>query len=150
VQNEYIPQEEITDEQLRKTIVTLYFMDIETASLQPEARQIDSKDLLENPYKKLIELLIEGPNNEKLIKIVPEGTTINNIEEKNGVVTIDFSEHFIKDQLLGKEQEELIINSIINTLTELTEVSGIKILINGEENKSFPDNAVVFDKIFTR
>ena len=148
--DEYIPQAEITDKQLRETIVTLYFMNIETAELMPEARQIDVKELLENPYKKLIELLIEGPKNEKLIKIIPDGTIINNIEEKNGIVTIDFSEGFIKDQALGKKQEELIINSIVNTLTELTEVSEIKILINGEENKGFPDGEIMFNKNFSR
>jgi len=150
IMDEYIPQEEITDEQLRETIVTLYFMNIETAKLMPEARQIDVKELLENPYKKLVELLIEGPNNEKLIKVIPDSTTINNIEEKNGIVTIDFSENFIKDQVLGKEQEELIINSIVNTLTELTEVSEIKILIDGEQNKAFPDGEITFSENFTR
>lgn len=150
IMNEYTPQAEITDKQLRETIVTLYFMNIETAELAPEARQIDVKELLENPYKKLIELLIEGPKNEKLIKIIPDGTIINNIEEQNGIVTIDFSENFIKDQVLGKEQEELIINSIVNTLTELTEVAEIKILINGEENKGFPDDEINFNKNFSR
>jgi len=148
--NEYTPEVEITDEQLRETIVTLYFMNIQTAELVPEARQIDVKELLENPYKKIMQLLIDGPKNEQLIKIIPEGTYINKIEEKNGIVMIDFSEEFIKDQRLGKEQEQLIIDSIVNTLTELTEVSEVRILINGEENKSFPDGGITFTKNFNR
>ena len=148
--NEYTPQAEITEEQLRETIVTLYFMNIETGELVPEARQIDVKELLNNPYQKLIELLIEGPKNEKLIKLIPEGTYIKNVVEKSGIVTIDFSEELIKEQNLGKEQEELIIYSIVNTLTELTEVYEIKILINGEENKSFPDGELNFSQNFVR
>ena len=148
--DEYTPEAEITDEQLRETIVTLYFMNIETGELMAEARPIDAKELLENPYKKILELLIDGPKNKELIKIIPEGTYINSISESNGVVTIDFSEEFIKEQILGKDQEEIIINSITNTLTELTEVSEIKILINGEENKSFPDGGVNFSKNFSR
>lgn len=36
----------------------------------------------------------------------------------------------------GKEAEEKTIESIVNTLTELTEVNSIKILIEGEENKN--------------
>ena len=39
-------------------------------------------------------------------------------------------------------------DSILKTLIELKEVNGIKILINGEENSSFPDGALNLNKIF--
>ncbi len=146
--NEIVPEEEISGEQLRQTIITLYFMDKEKGGLEPEARQIDARILLENPYKVLVNMLIEGPKNEQLIGIIPEGTKINNIKLKEGIVHIDFSENFIKEQALGEEQEKTIINSILKTLVELSEVNGIKILINGEENECFPDEAVNFNEIF--
>lgn len=146
--NEIIPEEEISNEQLRQTIITLYFMDKETADLAPEARQIDAKMLLENPYQVLINLLIEGPKNDQLLKLIPENTKLNNVEIKDEIVYIDFSEDFVKEQKLGKEQESLIINSILKTLVELSEVNGIKILIDGQENRAFPDNEVNFNNIF--
>ena len=40
------------------------------------------------------------------------------------------------------------IYSIVNTMTELTEINGIKILIENEENKSFKDEQIKFDEIF--
>jgi len=146
--NEIIPEQEISDTQLRQTIVTLYFYGKESAKLEPEARQIDARELLNNPYQILINLLIEGPKNEELLKLIPDGTKLNNIEIKDQIVYIDFSEEFIKEQNLGEEQEKLIINSILKTLIELNEVNGIKILINGEEDKSFPDNEVSFNEEF--
>lgn len=145
---EIVPQEEITDEQLRKTVVTLYFMDKQTGNLVPEARQIDAKMLLENPYRVLINMLIEGPKNEQLLVIIPKETQLNNVEIENGIVHIDFSDEFIKEQNLGEEQEKKIVNSIVKTLIELSEVNGIKILIKGEENSSFSDNGVSFNNIF--
>ena len=93
-------------------------------------------------------MLIEGPKNEQLLKLIPENTKLNNVEIKDGIVYIDFSEDFIKEQNLGEKQEKLIINSILKTLIELSEVNGIKILINGNENCGFPDNAVNFNEIF--
>ena len=33
-------------------------------------------------------------------------------------------------------------------MTELTEINGIKILIENEENKSFKDEQIKFDEIF--
>ena len=142
------PEEEISDNQLRQTIVTLYFGDKESKEITPEARQIDIKELMENPYKTLIKLLIEGPKNEDLVKLIPEGTELNNIELNNNIVYIDFSDNFIKEQNLGEEQEKIIINSILKTLIELNEVNGIKILINGEENKAFLDGGISFNHIF--
>ena len=146
--NVIIPEEEISDNQLRQTIVTLYFFGKNSAKIEPEARQIDVKKLIENPYKELINLLIEGPKNNELLKLIPENTKLNNVDFEDGIVEIDFSEEFINGQNLGEEQEQLIINSILKTLIELNEVNGIKILINGEEDKGFPDGAVQFNQIF--
>lgn len=146
--NEITPAEEISNSQLRQTIITLYFMDKEKGELEPEARQIDVKLLLENPYELLINMLIEGPKNESLIGIIPQDTKINKIEIKNGIAYIDFNDYFINEQNLGEKQEKIIINSILKTLIELKEVNGIKILINGAEDSSFPDGAVNFNEVF--
>ncbi len=58
---EYTPEQEITDEQSRQTIVSLFFVDRETGQLVPEARLVDIKELVNLPYEKLANLLIEGP-----------------------------------------------------------------------------------------
>lgn len=147
---EYIPQEEITGEQLRQTVITLYFLDPSTNKLTPEARQIDARELLDNPYELLVNLLMEGPKNEKLLKLIPENTKLNNAQIKDNILYIDFSEDFIKEQKLGKEQEELIVKSIINTVTELTEINKVAILIDGKEDKGYPDGELMFNKIFIR
>lgn len=147
---EYIPQKEITDEQLRQTVVTLYFLNIETGELMPEARKLDAKELVKEPYKILIELLMQGPKNEKMIKLIPNGTRLNGIEIKNDCLYIDFSNEMINEQKLGKEQEELIIKSIVNTVTELKEINSVRILIDGKENQKFPNGGVNFKESFMR
>lgn len=150
IYDEYIPQEEITEEQLRQTVITLYFLNSETHEIIPEARQIDAKKLIDNPYEVLINLLMEGPKNEKLLKLIPENTKLNSAQVRDNILYIDFSDDFIKEQKLGKEQEELILKSIVNTVTELTEINQVTFLINGESDKGFPDGEVMFNKIFTR
>ena len=61
---------------------------------------------------------------------------------------IDLSEEFIDNHPGGLEEEKNTIYSIVNTLTELTEVNGVKILIDNEENKSFNDNNIKFNEAF--
>ena len=73
---EYTPQEEISEDQLRQTIVSLYFPNKETKELEPEARLVDIKEILENPYEKIVNLLIQGPKDESKEKIIPENTKL--------------------------------------------------------------------------
>lgn len=147
---EYIPEPEITEEQLRQTVIMLYFLDSYTYQLIPEARQIDAKQLVTNPSEILVNLLINGPKNEKLIKLIPENTKLNSSVIQDNTLCLDFSKEFIEGQNLGKEQEELIIKSIVNTVTELTEINQVEILIDGEKNSGFPDGNLIFNKIFTK
>ena len=145
---EYTPQEEITEEQMRQTMVSLYFKN--NNGLIPEVRLIDVKELIENPYEKILNMLIQGPKNENLQKVIPEGTKINKIEKKGEILIIDFSQEFIENHIGGEIEEKLTIEAIVKTVTELTEINGIKIKINGEENKEFKDGKIKFNKIFNR
>ena len=146
--NEIIPEEEISEKQMRQTIVSLYFYNENTKSLVPEGRLIDVKELVDKPYDKLMELLMQGPNNRELSKTIPEGTKVNKIELKGDTLYIDFSKEFVDNHEGGEEKEKATIYSIVNTMTNLTEVNSIKILIDGEENKAFNDNKIKFDDPF--
>ena len=147
---EYQPEEEITNEQMRQTIVSLYYKNKDMKELMPEGRVIDSKELLENPYKKLVELLIEAPKNDKLESAIPEGTKVNNAKIEGDIVYLDLSKEFIENHAGGQEEESLTIYSIVNTLKELTEVNSIKILIDRKEDESFKNGKINFSEPFLK
>lgn len=147
-ENQIIPEEEISEDQMRQTIVSLYFYNNDTKSLASEGRLIDVKELLENPYKRLMELLTEGPQNTNLSKTIPDGTKVNKAEIKGDILYLDLSKEFIENHAGGEEAESATIYSIVNAMTNLTEVNAVKILIDGEENKSFKDNKIKFDDPF--
>lgn len=148
--NEIEPEAEITDEQMRQTIVTLYYQNKDTKELMPEGRTIDAKELLTDPYATLVNLLIETPKNEKLQSAIPEGTRVLKTELQGNIVYLDLSKEFIDNHPSGEEQENITIYSIVNTLTELNEVEGVKILINGQENQSFKDEKISFSDAFMK
>lgn len=141
-QMEYVPEQEISEEQLRETIVSLYFPDKETNLLKPEARLVNVKELMQSPYNILIELLIYGPKNDKLNSIIPENTKLLNSLLEGECLTLDFSSELLnynKDNTNGKDN---LVNSIVNTVTELNEVNRVKILIDGQTNDEFKDDYV--------
>lgn len=129
------PEQEISDEQLRNTILSLYFIDKETSEIKIESKLIDAKLLMDNPYEKIIKFWLEGPTNNKLKNNCSKNIKINNIILNDDCLVIDFSEEFIAEYLGTEEEKISTIYCLVNTLTELNEINSIKILINGEENK---------------
>lgn len=145
--NEVVPEQEITDEQLRTSKVKIYFEDGE-GMLVEETRDIDVKELMKDPYKILINFLIDGPQNSDSKKLMPEGTKLLGTERVGDVLTIDFSKEFIDNCEKDIKKQELLVKSILYTVVELREIESIKIVINGEEVEAFMKNGYnLSDKI---
>ena len=105
--------------------------------MAPEARLVDIKEIMNTPYDKLVNMLIEGPKNEKYTKLIPENTKLNQTYKEKDMVYLDFSSEFLNYNKEDPTVKQNIIDSLIKTLTQLTEVNSIKILIDGEENAEF-------------
>lgn len=134
---EYTPQEEISEEQNRQTKITLYFENIETGELDTEVKIIDASMLIKEPEKELINLLIKGPQSSKLKKIIPEGTIVHDVKIDKSCAIINVSSEFLNYE--NENNKLKLINSIVNTLTNLKEINSVKFLINGETNEKLSD-----------
>ena len=134
---DYIPQEEISEEQTRQTKVTLYFENIDTGELETEIKILDANTLINNPEKELVNLLIKGPQSSNLKKLIPEGTGLHDVKVDKSCAIVNVSNEFLNFE--NEKSKLKIINSIVNTLTNLKEINSVKFLINGEENEKLPD-----------
>lgn len=130
---EYTPQEEISYEQLRTTNIVLYYLNKNSMELGTEIRQIDSKELLEKPENKLLELLMENPESEELKKLIPDNTKILDLKLESGILTINFSGESISKQ--EDDVFKLMVESIKKTTFQLNEINSLEILIEGEKIK---------------
>ena len=90
----------------------------------------------------LIDLLIEGPKNDKLKSIIPENTKLLNTSFEGECLTLDFSIELLNYDKENEKSKDNLINSIVNTVTELNEVNKVKILINNQINDEFKDEYV--------
>lgn len=134
---DYTPQEEISEEQSRQTKITLYFENIDTGELETEIKVMDANILINNPEEELINLLIKGPQSSNLKKLIPDGTVLHDIKIEKSCAIINVSNEFLNYE--NEENKLKIINSIVNTLTNLKEIKSIKFLVNGEQNEKLPD-----------
>lgn len=140
VEVEYVPETEIAEVDMRKTMITLYFQNVENKELQKESRLIDSKDLLLDPYAELLNMLINGPESDFLQKTIPDGTKLLNVELVGDCLQVNLSKEFVENSSNDEVERRNYINSIVNTVTELNEVNAVKILIEGEEAEGFTEN----------
>ena len=129
----YTPQEEISDIQVKETQITLYFLDKETNKLKSSSKMVSANDLIKNPYKVIVEKLLEGPSDEKLQTVFPVNTRLIDANFSNNCVTLNFSEELLNFK--NDTEKFNIINSILNSLSQLSEVNSIKILINNEPHE---------------
>ena len=132
-ETEIEPEQEISEEQMRQTSLTLYFEDKESLELVKEERKVDAKDLLDNPYMYIVNLLINGTEEENLQNPIPEGTKVNKVELKSDCAYVDLSGEFLNSSGMNP------IYSIVNSLTELKEVNSVKILIDGKKQENMKE-----------
>jgi len=134
---DYTPQEEISEEQMRQTKVVLFFANSETGELESETKIVDANLLINGPYKEMMNWLIAGPQSSNLKKLIPDGTAMHDIKVEKSCAIINLSSEFLNYET--DENKLKIINSIVNTLTNLKEINSVKFLINGEENENLKE-----------
>ena len=128
-----------------KMQISLYFTDEKTNKLRKEMRYISKSEAgksVNNLAEMIIAELISGPGkNTGLKATIPEGTKLRSpVKIDAGVATVDLTKEFRDKHPGGKEQEELTIFSIVNSLTELKEIEKVKFLVDGKESAKYKGN----------
>ncbi|MCQ2749305.1 MAG: GerMN domain-containing protein [Clostridia bacterium] len=140
---------EMDDVSIRNDFQTysLYFAN-EKGTLTREERtlEVQTSTLL---AKALIEELMAGPMNENLMPTIPKGTRIRQLEIKEGICYVDFNKNFQSKHSGGENEERLTIYSLVNTLTELTDIEKVQFLIDGEKVEDY-QGYIDFSQTFSR
>ena len=111
--------------------ITLYFSDTNAEYLTREIRQVKVPrgELME---KIVLTELINGPKGNGG-RTIPQETKIRSVETKDKVCFVNLSSEFITKNNVGIAAEQLTIYSIVNSLTELSNVDKVQFLIEGEK-----------------
>jgi germination protein M len=136
-----------------KLPVHLYFSDRDCTKLVAEIRYLsmdEAKQGTEQLASALVKELVKGPSNSELRPTIPEGASLRSPVKLEGrTATVDMTKEFIDNHPGGKENEEITIFSIVNTLTELKDIERVCFLINGKAEKEFK-GGFRFDNEFPR
>ena len=84
-----------------------------------------------------VELLARGPAPETgLERLIPEGTRVLGVTASGDLATADFSSEIRTRFPGGSRTEELLVWSIVNTLTEFPGITRVQILVEGKKEES--------------
>ena len=109
--------------------LTLYFASKDGTRLEKESRKVHYSTNI-SMEKLIVEQLIEGPKKSGKLSTVPSTTKIISVSVADGVCYVNLSDSFRNNQNL-EVMEEIVLYSIVNSLTELQGVSKVQISING-------------------
>lgn len=115
------------------TNLTLYFANKDGTELIKETREVHYSTNI-SLEKLVIEQLIEGPKKSGATATMPSGTKIISISTVDGVCYVNLSDTFKNQSALITE--EVLLYSIVNSLTEVTGITKVQISINGDTKGS--------------
>lgn len=111
--------------------ITLYFANDKGDALLQKVQEIHYSSNI-SLEKLVMEQLLKGPQDDEGRSAIPEGTKLVNVSVLDGVCFVNLDEGFLNQNY--EITEPVVIYSIVNSLTELTNVNKVQISVNGDSN----------------
>lgn len=133
-------------ENLASARLKLYFSDEEGRELCEEVREV-SYGFGTTLYEMVLTQLIAGPENEALRAVLPQDTRILSVNLNNGICYVLLSNNVIGSlEELGVKPKTMVY-SIVNSLTELSNVNRVVIRFEGMDGEPFGEDLPLADAL---
>ncbi len=109
----------------------LHFRRTGTAELGYELRSFRLTEH-ESPALVVLEALAEGPQDEGLEPLLPEGVEVYSARVDGGVCHADFSAALLDNIPQAESDRRLLIQSLVDTLCSIDSVESVQIMVEGE------------------
>lgn len=133
--------------------IRLYFANQDNTKLQLEVRYIpleEAKKSVNNQASLIVKELINGPTSKNALATIPKGTKLRSPVSINGnVATVDLTKEFIDNHPGGKNEAQMTVYSIVNSLTELKDIEKVKFTIDGAAKSDFK-GVIQLNAVFPR
>ena len=120
----------------KKATLTLYYANEKGDALVKKIQDV----VYESSYsieKDVINRLIQGPFGDGYYRTLPANLQVISIGVKDKICYVNFDSTFLTDAL--SIDGNLIVYSIVNSLTELADVQRVQIMVDGDSNIVFRD-----------
>jgi spore germination protein GerM len=112
----------------------LPFLEKDTTLVQKRARL--QQEVRRNAAISAMKELLKGPNSTFYFSVIPPGTSLS-VEIYENFIRVDLKPGISFKQLRQPGLDELIIYSMVNTLTQIPGIDGVLFLIEGKSIKEY-------------
>ena len=120
-----------TENAAKKMNIKVYYPDEQGMKLIAVKRTIKADG--SNKYTEAMKSLLQGPKDKGQIAVIPKQAKLKSVKVKGDVAYVDFSQDLVKQFTGGSTGEEMLVGSIVNTLTEFSEIKKVQLLVEGKE-----------------
>lgn len=110
--------------------IKVYYPDENATGLVAVEKSIKDTD---NKYQAAVEALMAGTDKKGLANVFPKKAKLLQVTVSGKVAKVDFSRELQKNFVGGSTGEEMLVGSVVNTLTEFQEIQKVQILVDGQE-----------------
>lgn len=123
--------------------LVLYFGNAEGTGLVEERRSVVYSSSM-SLSRVILNQLIEGPKTEGVMATLPVTLKVQGVSLREGVCYVDFDETFLTETMNVMAAIELY--SVVNSLTELDNVTQVQFTVNGSANETFRNSIPLSEK----
>ncbi len=132
----YLPGYPLYSEHVARMPIQLFFPD-KDLQMKKENREIYKSEELANRLRQVLVLLLNGPHDEDLMPVFPEGVRLRELFLYEGCAYVDMKVPLPHKNNMGCMMEYLGLNAIQESLVNnFSEVEKVKVLLNGQEGET--------------
>ena len=111
--------------------ISVYYPDVNATGLVAVTKTVKAQEA--DKYQAAVEALLAGTDDKKLTAVFPKKAKLRKVSVSGGVAKVDFDKNLISGFVGGSTGEEMLVGSLVNTLTEVPEIKKVQILVEGKE-----------------
>ena len=128
------PSSAAQKEPVKNMEIKVYYPDDQGMKLVAVKRKVKTNN--SGKYTAAIKSLMEGTKEKGQSTIIPKQAKLKGVTVKGDTAYVDFSQELVKYFTGGSTGEEMLVGSVVNTLTEFSEIKKVQILIEGNKVES--------------
>ena len=124
-------QEKSVAAEPKELMVNVYYPRSDGTGLVAVRRTVSTEK--DDKYTAAMKSLLTGTKEKGQTNVFPKKAKLRSVVVKDGIATVDFSKELQTNFSGGSTGEEMLVGSIVNTLTEFPEVKSVQILLEGKK-----------------